>query len=123
MNLTPLEVLLFSQRVVDDLVLQHRLGQQLLQPRVLCPQFPQTLGLGHAHPAELVPPLLVRGLAEPVQPAQVFHRQACSSLTQEADDLFFGKPLLHVQSPLVGELDSRSGRYSKSGDVVFVFTG
>ncbi|WP_220479255.1 hypothetical protein, partial [Marilutibacter spongiae] len=36
-------------------------------------------------------------------------------LTQEADDLLFGKALLHVQSPYSGELDSRSPRYSKPG--------
>ncbi|WP_240099897.1 hypothetical protein, partial [Thermomonas flagellata] len=36
-------------------------------------------------------------------------------LTQEADDLFFGKTLLHVQSPCCWGLDSRSRRYSKPG--------
>ncbi|MFC5437223.1 hypothetical protein ACFPME_11690, partial [Rhodanobacter umsongensis] len=37
------------------------------------------------------------------------------SLAQEADDLFFGKPLLHVQSPSVGGLDSKPRCYSKEG--------
>ncbi|WP_228508354.1 hypothetical protein, partial [Xanthomonas phaseoli] len=34
---------------------------------------------------------------------------------QEANDLFFGKALLHVQSPSVRELDSKLRCYSKSG--------
>ncbi|MGC1546949.1 MAG: hypothetical protein WA777_00315, partial [Rhodanobacter sp.] len=42
-------------------------------------------------------------------------RDACVRLTQKADDLFFGKPLFHVQSPSVGGLDSKSVRYSKPG--------
>ncbi|MHB1059920.1 MAG: hypothetical protein ACYC0F_18760, partial [Rhodanobacter sp.] len=36
-------------------------------------------------------------------------------LAQEADDLFFGKSLLHVQSPSVGGLDSKLRCYSKPG--------
>ncbi|MEN9112401.1 hypothetical protein WH526_08430, partial [Xanthomonas perforans] len=34
---------------------------------------------------------------------------------QEADDLFFGKTLLHVQSPWGRELDSKLRCYSKLG--------
>ncbi|MEP9586221.1 hypothetical protein P2A95_01245, partial [Xanthomonas perforans] len=37
------------------------------------------------------------------------------SFAQEADDLFFRKTLLHVQSPRVRELDSKLRCYSKSG--------
>ncbi|MCX7515417.1 hypothetical protein, partial [Frateuria sp. STR12] len=36
-------------------------------------------------------------------------------LTQEADDLLFGKTLLHVQSPSNGGLDSKPMCYSKAG--------
>lgn len=36
---------------------------------------------------------------------------------QEADDLLFGKTLLHVQSPWGRELDSKLRCYSKLGDV------
>ncbi|WP_213605390.1 hypothetical protein, partial [Pseudoxanthomonas japonensis] len=35
--------------------------------------------------------------------------------TQEADDLFFGKAFLHVQSPGQVGLDSNSPCYSKPG--------
>ncbi|HGM6325917.1 DUF4113 domain-containing protein [Stenotrophomonas maltophilia] len=47
--------------------------------------------------------------------AQVLHPHAGIGLTQEADDLFLGKTLLHVQSPWVAGLDSKSPCYSKPG--------
>ncbi|GAP66864.1 hypothetical protein MBSD_n2179 [Mizugakiibacter sediminis] len=47
--------------------------------------------------------------------AKVLHRQAGFRLTQEADDLLFGKALLHVQSPSDGGLDSKPQCYSKAG--------
>src|SRR3546814_5652841 len=47
--------------------------------------------------------------------AQLLHRHAGFRLTQEADDLLFGKPLLHVQSPSDGGLDSKPRCYSKPG--------
>ncbi|WP_347260794.1 acetyltransferase, partial [Rudaea sp.] len=37
------------------------------------------------------------------------------SLTQKTDDLFFGKALLHIQSPSRWGLDSKSSCYSKAG--------
>lgn len=37
-------------------------------------------------------------------------------LTQKADDLFFGKAFLHVQSPSVEGLDSKPLCYSKTGE-------
>ncbi|WP_159093497.1 hypothetical protein [Xanthomonas fragariae] len=37
-------------------------------------------------------------------PAQVFDRHACFGFAQEANDLLFGKALLHVQSPRGREL-------------------
>jgi hypothetical protein len=49
-------------------------------------------------------------------PAQLFDRHAGLGLTQKADDLFFGKAFLHVQSPCCRGLDSRSLRYSKQGE-------
>ncbi|MGK9153514.1 hypothetical protein KXR97_21170, partial [Xanthomonas euvesicatoria] len=46
---------------------------------------------------------------------QVLDRHTGISFAQEADDLFFRKTLLHVQSPRVRELDSKLRCYSKSG--------
>ncbi|AJQ87560.1 hypothetical protein BE73_11095 [Xanthomonas oryzae pv. oryzicola] len=48
-------------------------------------------------------------------PAQVLDRHAGLGFAQEADDLFFGKTLLHVQSPRGRELDSKPRCYSNSG--------
>ncbi|WP_425487583.1 integrase arm-type DNA-binding domain-containing protein [Marilutibacter spongiae] len=47
--------------------------------------------------------------------AQLLHRHAGFAFTQETDDLFFGKALLHVQSPSAWGLDSKSPCYSKVG--------
>ncbi|WP_290439238.1 integrase core domain-containing protein [Xanthomonas oryzae] len=47
--------------------------------------------------------------------AQVLDRHAGLGFAQEADDLLFGKALLHVQSPRGRELDSKLRCYSKSG--------
>jgi hypothetical protein len=49
--------------------------------------------------AQLATPQVVRGFAEAVPTAQVLDRHAGVSIAQESDDLFFGKSLLHVQSP------------------------
>src|SRR5690606_27272001 len=81
-------------------VVQHRLGQQLLEPRVLHFQRLQALGVGHVHAAELAPPQVERRVTETVLAAQLLDRRAGGRLLQEADDLFFGVSLLHVR-PLV----------------------
>ncbi|WP_428961020.1 RHS domain-containing protein [Xanthomonas oryzae pv. oryzicola] len=47
--------------------------------------------------------------------AQVFDRHASLGFAQEADDLLFGKTLLHVQSPRGRELDSKLRGYSNLG--------
>ncbi|MGH7175364.1 MAG: Z1 domain-containing protein, partial [Candidatus Acidiferrales bacterium] len=47
--------------------------------------------------------------------AHVLDRHTTVGLTQKADDLFFGKSLLHVQSPSLWGLDSKSACYSKAG--------
>jgi hypothetical protein len=65
-----------------------------------------------------MPPNLLRhrrGLAETVLAAQILDRHAGLDLTQEGNDLLFGKTLLHVQSPSRGGLDSKLGRYSNPG--------
>src|SRR5690606_13033760 len=109
----PVRAPLFSKDVLDDLVLENLLCQRLLQPAVLGLKLLQAFGIVHAHAAELAPSQVVRRLTEAVLAAQLLDRQSGLGLTQEADDLLFGKAPLHVQSPRFGELDSRSSRYSK----------
>ena len=48
-------------------------------------------------------------------PVKDICRQAGLGLAQEADDLLFGKALLHAQSPSGWGLDSKSTCYSKMG--------
>src|SRR5690606_14190913 len=81
----PVRSPLFSQGVLDDLVLKHLLGQQLLQPPVLGLQLLHPPGVGDAHATELATPQVVRGLAEAVLATQLLHRHAGLRLTQEAD--------------------------------------
>ncbi len=50
----------FSQGLTCDLGLEQRLGQELLQPAVLCTELLQPLGVRHVHPTELAPPQVDR---------------------------------------------------------------
>jgi hypothetical protein len=59
------------------------------------------------------PPEVIARLREPVLATQLLQRDALIRLPQESDDMFFAKPLLHVQ-PQPG-LDSKPFRYSKQG--------
>ena len=79
----------FSQGFFRHLVFQHRFGQQ-------------ALGIRHAHAAELAAPQVVAGLREAVPAAQLGYCQARFRFPQEANDLFFRKSLLHLQSPVYG---------------------
>ncbi|AAW73513.1 unknown protein [Xanthomonas oryzae pv. oryzae KACC 10331] len=106
---------LFLQRILDQVVLEHLLGQQLLQSRVLGLQVLEPLGIGHAHAAELAAPQVVGRLTEAMPSAQVLDRHAGLGFAQEADDLLFGKALLHVPSPRGRELDSKLRCYSNLG--------
>src|ERR1700728_2293640 len=78
----------FPQRFTRHLVLEHRLGQQLLQSSVLRLQRLQTLGIRHVHPAEFAAPQVVARLREAVLAAQLLHRHAFIRFPQEPDDLF-----------------------------------
>src|SRR5690606_1729513 len=77
----PVRSPLFSQDVLNDLVLEHLLGQQLLQSSVLGFQLLQALGVWHAHAAELAAPQVVRRLAEAMLAAQLLDRQPGLGLT------------------------------------------
>lgn len=89
----------FSEYLAGDLVLEHRLGQQPLQPGVLRFQRLQELGIRDVHATELAAPKVVASLGEPVLAAQTLDRHAGINLLQEPDDLRFAESLLHVQSP------------------------
>ncbi len=67
---------LFSQRLAGHLVLEQRLGQQLLEPRVLGLQLAQALGVRDAHAAELGAPQVEGRVTEAVLAAQLLDRDA-----------------------------------------------
>lgn len=62
----------------------------------------EALGIGHIHAAKLAAPEVITGLGKDVPAAQLGYWQACFRFPQEANDLFFGKSLFHVQSPVYG---------------------
>src|SRR5262245_16974176 len=81
--------------------IQHRLGQQLLELRVLVLERLQPLGVRHLQTAELRLVLVERGLRDPVLPAYVRRRSPRLLLTQDPYDLLLAEPAsLHRPSPL-----------------------
>jgi len=95
----PIRVPLFSQDLSGDLQLEHRFGQQFLEPTVLGFQLTQPLGFRHRHSSEFASPQVVARLGEPAPSAQVLDRHARLGFPQKANNLFFRKTLLHVRSP------------------------
>src|SRR5262249_15503311 len=65
----------FCKQVLQCCVVEHGIGQKLLQLGVFALQPPQALGLGELQPAELGFPVVETCLADPVLAAQVgrFH--------------------------------------------------
>jgi hypothetical protein len=67
-----------SQKVLQRRIVQHGVGQQPLQPRVLVLQRLQPLGLRDLDPAELRFPFVDAGVADAVLAAQIGDRNAGS---------------------------------------------
>src|SRR5690606_6959001 len=82
---------LLSQQILQRDVVQHRVRQQPLQPRILVLQSPQPLGLRQLHPAELGLPFVNAGVADTVLAAQIGDRNAGLVLFQNPDDLLVRK--------------------------------
>ena len=82
----------FCRDILQHGVVQHRLGQQLLQPTVLVLQRPQPLGLRHLQAAVLRLPLVERRAADPVLAADIRRRRSRLVLPQDPDDLLFREP-------------------------------
>ena len=105
----------FSQDIPDDVVRKDLLGQQGLESGIFAFQRFQSLGIRSRHRTKGAALSRARGIADTMRLPQRLDRQACIGLTHEADDLFFAQPFLHVQSPSVETLDSKSTCSSKSG--------
>lgn len=67
----------FLRQILRHHVVQHRLGQQLLQPSVFLLEHPQTPSLGYLQPALLRLPLVECREAHAVTSAHVRRRHAC----------------------------------------------
>jgi len=93
----------FSQRILDQVVLKHLLGQQLLEARVLRLQFLESLGARHARAAELATPQVGEDLAEPVPPAQALRRRAGSASCRKPMMCSSEKRFLTSSLRLVGD--------------------
>ena len=94
----PAGLLLSGQEVLEPRVIQHRFGQQALELVVLLLQLLQALRFGDRHPAEFRLPVVLGRFRDAVLAAQLRCLQACLGFLQHANNLFFGKSLLHDRS-------------------------
>src|SRR4029077_16051211 len=107
----------FSDQVLERRIVEHLLGEQLLQPAVLVLQSPQSASLRYFQAAELCLPLVEGRPADPMPPAQLLSLAPCFGLLQNPNDLLFRETALaHRRSPrdrlnyqLEGIPGSRSG--------------
>src|SRR4029077_14224985 len=90
----------FSDQVLERRIVEHLLGQQLLQPAVLALQSPQSATLRYFQAAELCLPLVEGRPADPMPPAQLLSLGPCFVLLQNPNDLLFRETALaHRRSP------------------------
>src|SRR5690606_6244947 len=86
-----------SHEILQRRIVEHGVGQQTLQTRVLVLQRLQPARLRDVHPAEAGLPVVDRGVADPVLAAQVGDRNPGLVLLQYSDDLLFREATaLHV---------------------------
>src|SRR6185312_8142819 len=81
----------FSEQVLERCVVQHRLGQQLLQPPVLILQRLQAAGFGYVESAVLGFPLVEGRARDPVTAANLLGLSPGFVLAQHPDDLFLAE--------------------------------
>src|SRR6266849_9558901 len=92
----------FSHEILQRRVVQHLLGQQLLQTPVLILQCTQPPRVGHVQPAVFCFPLVERCPADAMAAAQVFGLRPRLVLLQHPNDLLFREPALpHRRSPSI----------------------
>src|SRR4030081_2064671 len=100
-------------------IVQHGVGQQPFEARVLALQRLQPLGLRDVHPAELRFPFVDTGVADAMLAAQIGDRNAGLVLLQNPDDLFFRKTTaLHPLVLVVGQSELQPG-LSQRGNVTW----
>src|SRR5215510_5664320 len=91
---------LFSNRILQRMMRQGKLGIHLLQPRVLGFELLQSAKLRDIQTAVAGFPVIEGRVADAVLAHQLRHLHTRLGLLQDRDDSFFGKPrLLHSSSP------------------------
>src|SRR5205823_14469713 len=80
------------QKLLQRSVVEHRLGQQLLQLAVLVFEHPQPLGLRHIHAAVFALPVVQGGFRYAVLARQVSRLCPSLVLAQNRNDLLFREP-------------------------------
>ena len=96
---------IFCADLLEDCVVQHRLGQQLLQPPVLILQHLRPARIRHIEPAVLRLPLVERRAADPVLAAHIRRLRPRLLLPQDRDNLLFREPApLHRPCPPIDGL-------------------
>ena len=83
----------FARRILQRSVVQHRIGQKLLQLGVLAFQAPQALRVGDLETAVLGLPVIKRLFADHLLAAQIGRLHSSLVLLQDRNDLFFQMPL------------------------------
>lgn len=106
--------------IAGDFVPESRLGQQLVQPSDLRLQFAQAPDVKQTYTANLSAAQMqkVRGLADAVSAENVLCRHAGFRLTQEVDDRFFGRVLLHLEFLTGGAIGLNTGVDTQNRDAV-----
>src|SRR3954447_12797792 len=101
---------LLSQKVLQRRVVEHGIGQQPLQSRVLVFQRPQPLSLGDVQAAESGLPFVDARVAHAVLAAQISNCDAGLVLLQYPDDLLFRKAAaLHALVLVLGQSELQTG--------------
>jgi hypothetical protein len=80
---------LSAGHVLQNRIVEHRFGQELLQLGVLDLKSLQTLGIGYVHAAKLRLVIVEAGRADAVLAANLRRRHARLVLLQDGDDLPF----------------------------------
>ena len=81
-----------SQQILQNNIVQHRIGQKPLSTGVLRLQALQLAGVGNVQTAVLRLPLIECIRADPVLPANLRRLQAAILLGKDRDDLLFREP-------------------------------
>ena len=104
----------FCHEFLQPGIVEHRIGIEPLQPRVLVLERPEPLGIRNIHPAVLRLPGVERCRRHPVLAAKLGDNRPRLMLSQNPDDLLFREPApSHIRSLSCGPDSSYPWRRNK----------